>query len=75
MGYVHGDISPYNLVATDSTFNNIKIVDFSKAGLIGNPINIGNSFNTPFEHFKRFKTIFNSSYDSYSLGITLFCIE
>ena len=74
-GYIHGDISPSNLMVVDATFNNIKIIDFGVSVKTGEPSKGGTLLTNAPEKNEFPQILATSAIDVFAFGITIAFIE
>lgn len=74
-GYIHGDVSPSNLMVTDGTFNNLKLIDFGVSVKIGSPSKGGTLLTNSPEKNEYPEILATSSIDVFAYGITIAFIE
>jgi len=71
--YIHGDIMPANIMATDSSLKHIKLIDLEAARQFGDSLRDATLFYRPKEYFSTAKA--HPSIDIYSFGVSVAVME
>ena len=75
IGYIHGEITPYNIMTTSDNFDDIKLIDFDSSTKIGKNSKGGCDLTNSPEKYLNINTTSNPSLDIYSFGMTILAIE